>query len=113
MQPGGVTLKVQYGDPKESPSPLYSNHVGISRVGTEVQFEFVFVDINKIALRLQDGPSSDDSGAVEVQGNTVAKLILPLHVFIQMESHLQMMFESLRNEIPTLQNLNKSRETSQ
>jgi hypothetical protein len=104
-----VTFKVMFDDPRESAVPLFSNHVGISRAGTEVQFEFVFLDINAVASFLQTMKQESDSGQssttspVEITGRSVAKIVMPLHVFWQLREHLQGMFAKIEQDLQTAQ----------
>ena len=95
-----VKFKVIFEDPKAGPAPLFSNHVGISRAGTEVQFEFSFVDINAVATILQSYKgNSVPSELIEIDGRSVAKVVMPLHVFLQLKDHLQGMFAEIEKEL--------------
>jgi hypothetical protein len=98
-----VQFKVIFEDPKAGPVPLFSNHVGISRAGTEVQFEFAFLDINVVAGILQsykDG-SSKATSPIEINGRTVAKIVMPMHVFLQLGGHLQTLVKQIEQELRT------------
>jgi hypothetical protein len=97
-----VQFKVNFEDPKAGPVPLFSNHVGISRAGTEVQFEFVFLDINLVANILQTYKAGTSTTApLEVTGRTVAKVVMPMHVFLQLGGHLQTMVKQIEQELRT------------
>jgi len=100
-----VMLKVNFEDPKIGPSALFANHVGISRAGTEVQFEFVFLDINLVANTLQTykGDPAVAALPVEISGKTVAKVVMPLHVFIQLRGHLEMLFGQIARDLQIVQ----------
>src|SRR5947207_13422036 len=94
-------MKVLLPDPRGVEVPtLFSNHVAISRAGTEVQLEFVAVDINSVATKLNEKRENPDM-VLEVAGKTVAKIVIPLHVFMQLESHLQGIFEQVKRELAT------------
>lgn len=95
-----VTFKVIFEDPKAGPVPLFSNHVGISRAGTEVQFEFAFLDINLIADILQRHRAGEKNASpVEVTGRTVAKIVMPMHVFLQLGGHLRGLVSQIEQEL--------------
>ncbi len=97
-----VNFKVIFEDPTAGPVPLFSNHVGISRAGTEVQFEFAFLDINLIASILQghkEGIRAESP--IEITGRTVAKIVMPMHVFLQMGGHLQTLVKQIEAELQT------------
>ena len=95
-----ATFKVSGEDPKVGAAPIFSNFVGISQVGTEVQFEFIFLDINLVAQLLEAKkrarPSEEitaEENPVEVVGKTVAKIVMPAAAFLQLKDHLMGMFE--------------------
>jgi hypothetical protein len=95
-----VTFKVIFDEPKQGPAPLFCNHVGIARAGTEVQFEFVALDIGTLANALQQHrQSSTKESPVEVSGKTVAKIVMPLHVFLQLKGTLNGMFSQIEQEL--------------
>jgi len=92
-------LKVITEDPTKSSVPtLFSNHVAIARAGTEVQFEFVAMDINVLAIKMAEYQSDDVSGPIEIAGKTVAKIVVPLYVFMQLEQHLQTIFSAVKQD---------------
>lgn len=94
-----VELRVALEDPREVSVPtLFANHVAISQAGTEVQFEFVAIDLNSIATKLTEVTENDSAGPAEIVGKTVAKVVVPLHVFVQLEGHLQGIFQRVKNE---------------
>ena len=49
MNSANVKIKISGQGPLEATAPLFSNFLAISRVGGEVQCEFVFADINELA----------------------------------------------------------------
>lgn len=97
--PRPVEIKVKLEDPTKLSIPtLFANHVAISRAGTEVQLEFVALDINVLAGKLAELQSGEAEGPVELSGKTVAKVVVPLHAFMQLEGHLGQMFASVKEE---------------
>ena len=73
QEPKLQTFQVQGQPPLDSAPALYSNFLAVARVGTEVQFEFIFLDLNQIAKMLVDVKAAPSEAPV-VQGKTVAKL---------------------------------------
>jgi len=98
-----VTFRVVGEDPLLAQSPLFGNFVAISHAGNEVQFEFIYLDINELAKRFGQ-PEEDDrpdlnpeqTMNVELRGKTVAKVILPVSSFVQLEEHLKGLFQRFR-----------------
>jgi hypothetical protein len=96
-----LELKVTPEDPTKATVPtLFSNFVGISRAGTEVQFEFVALDIGVLASKMTAVADALASGTVEMTGKTVAKIVVPLHVFMQLEQHLETIFSAVKKDYP-------------
>jgi hypothetical protein len=93
-------LKVITEDPTKSSVPtLFSNHVAVARAGTEVQFEFVAMDINVLAIKMAEYQSVEaPSGPIEIAGKTVSKIVVPLYVFMQLEQHLQTIFSAVKQD---------------
>jgi hypothetical protein len=92
-------IKVQGEPPMDAPPALYSNFLGIARVAMDVQFEFVFLDLNQVAQIIQSGQASE--GAPPVTGQTVAKIIMPAAAFIQLKDHIiQVMSDIEKNLAP-------------
>ncbi len=95
-----ATFVVRGEDPRQAGAPIFSNFVGISHVGSEVQFEFIFLDINEVAVHIQrkekaaqEGQPSIEEKPTTVQGKTVAKIVMPVSSFVQVKGHLQQLFE--------------------
>ncbi len=95
-----MNLQVQGQGTLESAPPLFSNFVAISRIGTEVQFEFIYVDINQLALMFI-AQRSDESvkTPTPIQGQTVAKIVMPAQSFVQLKDHLIRMFSDIEKEL--------------
>jgi hypothetical protein len=89
------TLTVSGDDPRHAVSPTFANFLAVSHVGSEVQFEFIFLDLNQLALRIQRVKEGVEKPDGELQGKTVAKLVMPTAAFIQLKEHLAAMFERL------------------
>jgi hypothetical protein len=97
-----VTFRVVGEDPLLAGAPIFANFVAISHAGNEVQFEFIFLDINELALRFGQ-PNADDRPDlsteqvkdVELRGKTVAKMIVPVSSFVQLEEHLKVVFKRI------------------
>jgi hypothetical protein len=102
-QPKVQTFQVKGEPPVQAVPALYSNFVGVSRVGTDVQFEFVFLDLNYLAVMLEQLKASDVTVSPEIEGKTVAKVVMPAATFIQMQGQLEKIFAALKAELPKLQ----------
>jgi len=89
------TLTVSGDDPRHAGSPLFANFVAISHVGTEVQFEFIFLDLNQLALRIEKVKAEQEDADGEFQGKTVGKVIMPVSAFLQLKEHLLSIFSRL------------------
>ncbi|MGB6459602.1 MAG: hypothetical protein WBG02_06510 [Candidatus Acidiferrum sp.] len=93
-----LRFQVKGQDFREAGPALYSNFLAVSRVGTDVQFEFVFLDLNVIATMMK-ADRDDKSSLPEVTGKTVAKLVVPAAVVVQMKEHLTRIIEDIENEM--------------
>ena len=67
--------------PNEAVSALFSNFLSLSRVGTEVQFEFIFLDLNNLAVMLNQLKQEEAKQSPIVKGKTIAKLVMPAASF--------------------------------
>jgi hypothetical protein len=90
-------LTVSGDDPRNSVLPTFANFVGISHVGTEVQFEFVFLDLNELAQKIERMKASAGTEELEIRGKTVGKLVVPVSSFIQLKDHLLTMFQRIES----------------
>jgi hypothetical protein len=89
-----ATLTISGDDPRQAGSPLFANFLAVSHVGTDVQFEFIFLDFNQLALtieRFKAGHATTEP----LQGKTVGKMIIPVSTFLQVKDHLLLMFNKL------------------
>jgi hypothetical protein len=77
---------------------LFSNFLAVSQVGTEVQFEFVFLDLNVLAGMIEQFKASGVTPNPSVEGKTVARVVMPAAVFVQMREHFDKIFGVLAQE---------------
>jgi hypothetical protein len=93
----------------ESAPASFSNFMAVSQVGTEVQFEFVFLDLNVLATRIEQSKEEATSTTLTVDGRTVAKVVMPAAVFAQMKEQLDKIFNALGREgiFPAVENRNE------
>jgi hypothetical protein len=90
---------------------LFSNFLAVSQVGTEVQFEFVFLDLNLLATMIEQRKTAGATNAVvAIDGKTVAKVIIPAAVFAQVKEHFDRIFSALTQEgvLPRVSEENKN-----
>jgi hypothetical protein len=108
-KPAQLLVQITGQPPLEAVPALHSNFVGICRVGGEVQFEFIFVDLNQLANMIQQNEARDNNplmAAAEktgpltpLSGKTVAKLVMPAEYFLQLQPHLEKMFSDIKIEL--------------
>jgi len=99
-KPKTLNLQVQGQDARESAPPIFSNFVGIARVATEVQFDFIFLDLNQMALLINAKGSTETPQTPSlVQGQTVAKIVMPSQSFVQLKDHVIRMFSDIEKEL--------------
>jgi hypothetical protein len=94
-----LNFRVRGEDPVQAVSALYSNFLAVSRVGTDVQFEFIFLDLNLMAVALEQLKKADKPSIPDVQGKTVAKVVMPAATFIQLREHFENLFRALEEVI--------------
>ncbi len=99
-EPKIQNFKVKGEPPVQAVPALYSNFLAVSRVGTDVQFEFVFLDLNYMAVMLEQLKGADVTVTPEVEGKTVAKVVMPAVTFVQLQEQLEMIFAALKAELP-------------
>jgi len=90
-----LNIKVRGEEPVDAVAALYSNFLAVSRVGTDVQFEFVFLDLNKVALTMEHLKRTEQTEAPELQGKTVAKVVMPAATVLQLKEHFETIFRAL------------------
>jgi hypothetical protein len=100
------------GEPAVDAVPaLYSNFLAVSRVATEVQFEFIFLDLNQIAKTLEELKATPSESPI-VQGKTVAKVVMPAASFAQLKEQLGKIFEALEAILPSVPETENERRSS-
>lgn len=97
-----LNFKVKGEPPNQAGPALYSNFLAVSRVGTDVEFEFVFLDLNFMAVMLEQLKAADVTVVPEVEGKTVAKLVMPAATFVQVHQQLETIFAALKAELPAV-----------
>lgn len=103
------------GEGQGSTTPaLFSNFLAVSQVGTEVQFEFVFLDLNVLASMIEQLKAGGATTTPTVDGKTVAKVVMPAAVFVQMKEHFDKIFAALGQEgiLPKVEKKDELRSTS-
>lgn len=105
------TFQVQGQSPLDAAPALYSNFVAVSRLGTEVQFEFIFLDLNQLA-KVLDELKTAPSETPTVQGKTVAKVVMPAVSFVQLKEPLAKIFEALEATLPNVPEEKNERRSS-
>ena len=92
-----LQFRVVGEDPRMASPPLFSNFVGIAHVGKEVQLEFMFLDLNQVAAKMES-TSSTPGEPVLFEGKTVAKIVIPSWAFLQLKDHLASILKKLEIE---------------
>jgi hypothetical protein len=101
-----LTFTVFGEDPLAAAPPQFANFVAISHVASEVQFEFIYLDLNMLAQRfgqpgVNDRPENPElsKGSIELQGKTVAKIVVPVSSFLQLKGHLEEMLKKFEGAL--------------
>lgn len=95
-----VNFSVQGQSPLEAAAPLFSNFLAVSRLGTEIQFEFVFLDLNQMAVALEQFKAEGVTVSPVVQGKTVSKVVMPASAFAQLRGQLEKIFDAIEQLVP-------------
>ena len=95
-----INFSVQGQPPLEAAAALFSNFLAVSRLGTEIQFEFVFLDLNQMALAVEQFKAAGITASPVVQGKTVAKLVMPAAAFAQLKEQFEKIFEAIEQLVP-------------
>jgi hypothetical protein len=98
-KPELLNFKVVGEEPVNAVPALYSNFLAVSRVGNDVQFEFVFLDLNKVAVLMQEIKSAEKPEVPELQGKTVAKVVMPAANVLQLKGHLETIFRAIEETL--------------
>lgn len=91
-----VVIQVKGENPLGAPPALFSNFLAMSRVAADVQLEFVFLDFNQVVQIVQGGQASPP---MPVEGQTVAKIIMPAAAFAQLKEHFVKLVADIENEM--------------
>lgn len=94
-----VSLQVERDD--KPTFAVFSNFLQIARVATDVQFEFLFVDIQQVATALQKARASDEAPE-KLSGVTVAKVVMPALSLMQVKDHLNSILDAIEKELGKL-----------
>jgi hypothetical protein len=87
------------GEGQNSPvHAFFSNFLAVTQVGTEVQFEFIFLDLNVLANMIGQLKAAGVTTTTLVDGKTVVKVVMPGAVFAQMKEHFDKIFNALAQE---------------
>lgn len=93
-----VNFQVKGEGPGGSTPALFSNFLAVSQVGTEVQFEFVFLDLNLLAKLIEELKAAGAKTVPTVDGKTVAKVVMPAAVFVQMKEQFDKIHAALAEQ---------------
>ena len=91
-------LTVIGDDPVQSGPPIFANFVAVSHVASEVQLEFIFLDINTLATQIDQVKKGAVPADFTMRGKTVAKIVVPAASFVQLRNHLSVMFDKLEGK---------------
>ena len=94
-----LMLQVKGENSLDAVPPLFSNFLGVSRAGSDVQFEFIYLDINLIATMLQPGNIPKDGVSPVLEGRTVAKVVMPAASVLQLKDHLVGLLQGIEKDI--------------
>lgn len=107
-----LTFDIQGQAPLDAAPALFSNFLAVSRVGSEVQFEFIFLDLNQVARTLEELKKSGQSEVPSLQGKTVSKVVMPAVSFLQLKEQLAKVFEALEAMLPNVPEVENDRRSS-
>ncbi len=91
-----VVIHVKGENPLGAPPALFSNFLAMSRVAADVQLEFVFLDFNQVVQIVQGGQATPPT---PVEGQTVAKIIMPAAAFAQLKEHFVKLVADIETEM--------------
>jgi len=92
-------INVKGQEPVDATAALFSNFLAISRVGTEIQFEFVFLDLNQIAVLVEKARELSPGAPPTVVGKTVAKIVMPGAAFVQLRGQIEKILEAIEQAL--------------
>jgi hypothetical protein len=94
---GNITVTAD--ENRNSVAPLFANFLMVSSVGSDVQFEFLFVDLADLAGHIDKAKHGGGAKDFSCVGKTVSKTIVPAASFVQLKTHLAQMFERLEAQL--------------
>jgi hypothetical protein len=94
-----ILLNVSRDDKSLRNYPAFSNFVQVSRVATEVQLEFLFVDISQLASVLIKAKEAPGGEPCQLSGLSVAKVVMPALNFVQIKDHMNEIFDAIEKEL--------------
>ena len=94
-----LNFRVKGEDPVRAVAALYSNFLAVSQVGTDVQFEFIFLDLNLVANAMEQLKKAESPGVPDLQGKTVAKVVMPAATFFQLHEHFETIFRAINEAL--------------
>jgi len=94
-----ITFEVKGQDPAEAMAPLFSNFLAVSRVGTDVQFEFVYIDLNQLAAIVEKSEYGEPQEVPKINGKTVGKIVMPAASFIQLKDQMRKIFGAIEKNL--------------
>lgn len=107
--PDQVRLQVKGQDSLQATPALYSNFLAVARVGGEVQFEFIFLDLNQLAVLMNAAKTTKATEQVDLVGKTVAKIVMPAANVVQLKEHLLGMFAEIEKDMKSLSEVDNVR----
>ena len=92
-------LNIRGQEPLQAAAPFYCNFVSVARIGSDVQLEFIFLDINQLALLTEQLKKSGSNETQELVGKTVAKIVMNGANFVQIRDHMNTIFDALAAQL--------------
>ncbi len=111
-EPKVQNFRVKGEPPVQAVPALYSNFLAVSRVGTDIQFEFIFLDLNQFATLIEQFKDANITMTPELEGKTVAKVVMPAATFIQLRQQFEKIFEALKEIMPKMPEVKHERPRS-
>ena len=94
-----LNFKIRGEEPVQAEPALYSNFLAISRVANDVQFEFVFLDLNQVAALMDQLKSVENPPVPELQGKTVAKVVMPAAHVLQLREQFGKICDAIEENV--------------
>jgi len=94
---GNITVTAD--ENRNSVVPAFANFLMVSSVGSDVQFEFMFVDLSDLAGHIEKAKHGGGAKDFNCVAKTVSKMVVPAASFVQLKVHLAQMFERLEAQL--------------